>query len=89
MIEGISFADYVDSINPEALFADGFDDCVIGVCEVFGRPPLVAYDKKKMIDKMVEEGMTILEAEEYFDYNIVGSWVGENTPVFVTRVDET
>jgi len=24
------------------------------------------------------------QAEEYFEYNVVGSYVGENTPVFIT-----
>lgn len=78
----IDFVDYMAEINPEALFADGFDDCIIGVCEVFGRPPLVAYDRNKVIKKLMND-MTIEEAEEYFEYNILGAWVGENTPVYV------
>jgi cobalamin biosynthesis Co2+ chelatase CbiK len=36
-----------------------------------------------------EEGLTIDEikekmAWEYFDYNILGAWMGEGTPVFLT-----
>jgi hypothetical protein len=29
------------------------------------------------------EDMSNEEAEEYFEYNVLGSWVGESTPVFV------
>jgi hypothetical protein len=29
--------------------------------------------------------MTYEEAIEYYDYNIVGAWMGELTPVFITN----
>ena len=72
-------------INPEALLADGFEDAYIGVCEVFNRPPLAAYDRDKCIAILMErDGMDSDEAEDYFDYNVAGSWVGENTPVYIS-----
>jgi hypothetical protein len=83
-IPNIDLFDYIAEINPEALSADGYDDCIIGMCHVFGRPPLIAYDRGKIIKKLMSDGMTVEEAEEYFEYNIAGSWVGENTPVYIT-----
>jgi hypothetical protein len=72
-------------INPEALLADGFEDAYIGVCEVFNRPPLAAYDRDKCIEILMErDGMDSDEAEDYFDFNVSGSWVGENTPVYIS-----
>ena len=72
-------------INPEALLADGFEDAYIGVCEVFNRPPLAAYDRDKCIEILMErDGMDSDEAEEYFNFNVSGSWVGENTPVYIS-----
>jgi len=69
----------------EALTADGFDDCSLGLVERFGMSPIYCYDKTKMIKKIIEQdGMTIEEANEHFDFNIVGSWVGEGTPCFLT-----
>jgi hypothetical protein len=32
----------------------------------------------------MEDDMTWEEAEEYYNYNIVGAYMGENTPVFLT-----
>ena len=29
------------------------------------------------------DGMTMDEAEEYFHFNVLGSYVGEYTPVFI------
>lgn len=69
----------------EALTADGFDDCSLGLVERFGMSPIYCYDKTKMIKKIIEQdGMTIEEANEHFDFNIVGAWVGEGTPCFLT-----
>ena len=74
----------IEDINPEALLCDGFDDAIIGMAERNSLGPVVAYDTEKMIDIMVErDGMTYEEAIEYFDYNILGAWMGEYTPVFI------
>ena len=75
----------LEEINPEALLADGFEDAYIGVCEVFNRPPLAAYDRDRCIEILMErDGMTDEEAQEYFEYNVAGSWVGDNTPVYIS-----
>ena len=68
--------------NPDALFADGFDDAILGLAERAGEF-LVAYDVEKCIEVLMEQGMDREEAEEYFEFNVVGAYVGENTPIFV------
>jgi hypothetical protein len=67
--------------NPEALKADGFDDCVIGMTE----DGCIAYDATKMISKLMEQdGMDLEIATEYFDFNIAGAYLGEFTPIYIT-----
>ncbi|MEN6290514.1 MAG: hypothetical protein ABFD07_00655, partial [Methanobacterium sp.] len=74
----------IEDINPEALLCDGFDEAIIGMAERINLGPVVAYDVDKMIDIMIKrDGMTYEEAIEYFDYNILGAWMGENTPVYI------
>ena len=74
----------VEEINPEALLCDGFDEAIIGMAERINLGPVVAYDVDKMLEIMVKrDGMTYEEAMEYFDYNILGAWMGENTPVYI------
>lgn len=69
----------------KALFCDGFDDCILGVADRFGwSESLVVYDYNKMIAQMVEkDGMSEEEAVEFFDFNIIGAWMGDGTPIFV------
>lgn len=76
----------ISEINPDALLCDGFDEAIIGTAERINLGPVVAYDVDKMIDIMVErDGMTYEEALEYFNFNILGAWVGEFTPIFVSK----
>lgn len=61
---------------------NGFDDCVVGIVERFGQKPILCYDRAKIVAKLAAN-MTELEAEEFFDFNIIGAWVGEQTPCFL------
>lgn len=70
----------------EILFADGFDDAIVGVVERITAQPVVLYDRERCIEILMGKGMDRLEAEEYFDYNVTGSWVGEGTPAFVSFI---
>ena len=66
------------------LKADGFDDCVMGIVHSFSGESILAYDYYKIIKKL-RKNMTQDEAIEHFNYNIVGSYVGEKTPIYIER----
>lgn len=77
--------EWVAEWNEGALMADGFEEAIIGVSERFGREPIVAYDREKCIDILIErDGMDSVEAEEFFQFNTLGAWVGDGTPEFIT-----
>jgi len=40
--------------DPEVLFADGFDDAILGFVERFGAPPVVLYNRDKCIEILME-----------------------------------
>ena len=61
------------------IVADGFDAAIIGLAG-----DTVVYDADKMHGILEAQGMTNLEAMEYFNFNIAGAYVGENTPIYVT-----
>lgn len=92
--------DEIAEYNPEALVCDGFDEAILGMAERINLGPVVAYDKDKMIEIIMrdmdvseddlEEGETIEDkkyemAIEHFEYNIIGAWMGEFTPIFITK----
>ena len=78
--------DEIADINPEAMLADGFDEAILGMCLQFGCEPIVAYDYNKCVGILVNrDGMTESEATDYIQFNVIGAYVGNNTPVFIMR----
>jgi len=67
------------------LLADGLDEAFLGITR--DDPPRAVYSYERVIDVLVEQGMTIAEADEYFEYNIAGAYVGEQTPLFITSLE--
>ena len=63
------------------LKADGFDDAVIGV--EIGDPMRLVYSVKRVIEILItEDEMSMEDAIEHYEFNIRGSYVGEQTPIW-------
>jgi hypothetical protein len=58
-------------MDPEFLFADGYDDCIIGM-SFRDNELVVLYSSDKVIEKLSEE-MTEEEAIEFFEFNVAGA----------------
>jgi hypothetical protein len=65
--------------DEEILKADGFDNAVIGIDTNSMR---LIYSVQKCIEVLKEEGMDEIDAVEYFEYNVLGAYVGEKTPIW-------
>ncbi len=64
----------------EMLIADGFDDCILGIDSQLEK---VIYSYHKCVQVLMErDKMTYIEAVEFMDFNVVGSYVGEKTPIW-------
>ncbi len=75
--------EWIDETFDVVIYPTGFEDCIVGVAEKFGGPPVAVLDIEKMLTKLEKEGMSHDEALEYFEYNILGAYVGEQTPVYM------
>lgn len=71
------------------LKADGFDDCIIGVgSRIDNNIPILIYDYDKCAETLMKrDDLTLEEAYEFMDFNVVGAWHGEGTPMFIRKVD--
>ena len=65
--------------------ADGYEKAFIGTTiSAFGRKPVALYDSDKCIMILINDNdWNEEEAIEWFNFNTIGSWVGEDTPIFV------
>jgi len=74
--------------SPDTRLADGSEGAMIGVARHFTRT-LAMYDYGKCVEVLMQrEGCSHEEACEYMEFNVVGAWVGDNTPLFVTLFSE-
>jgi hypothetical protein len=88
----ISFIKYMDEswddlskYNNEMLFLNDYNEnSLIGLLFKHETNIVAVYDDYLCVQSLVEEGMEEEEAIEYFEYNTRGSYVGENTPAFLT-----
>ncbi len=70
-----------------AILLDGLEDAIIGIVEEFGNSPRVLYSKPKILEILQKRDlMTEEEAEEYYGYNILGLYAGEQNPVFAVTI---
>jgi hypothetical protein len=68
----------------ELLLLDGFDAAFMGLILRFGiNEPVALYNRAKCIEILTADGAMSEEgAEEYFSFNVIGAWVGDQTPAF-------
>ena len=71
----------LEASGEEALGADGYDDCVVGLAYQHTRP-LIVYSKRKVIERLMED-MSREDAEDFFQFNIVRADQGAGTPLFL------
>ena len=80
---------YAETAEGELMLADGFEAAIVGIAEGCGRSPAVVYDREKCVAILMErDGMDRDEAEEFFDFNVSGAYVGPGTPVFLVKPEE-
>ena len=65
----------------EILYCDGLEEALIGTGKQFNQPVAV-YSKAKVLE-ILQRDMSEEEAQECFDFNIAGAYVGEATPIFL------
>ena len=86
--EYAAFVTAANESNEDAMFADGFDNAIIGIAHGAGRPSVVVYDSQKVIEILMEEhDMSAVDAEEYAAFNVFSAYVGEGTPLFLDSLE--
>ena len=78
--------EWVAEFNEVALLATGFEEALVGVAVRCGQPGLAVYDIEKCIEILMRrDGMDEGDAREFLDFNTLGAWAGEGTPLFLHR----
>ena len=71
------------------LKADGLDKAVIGVGMRCGQEDILVYNYQTCVTiLMARDKMSYEEAIDWMEYNVVGAWLGNQTPIFVRDLEE-
>jgi hypothetical protein len=69
------------------LLAVGFERAFVGVAQRCGQPDLAVYDYDAAIAILVRDGgMPINDAVDYLEHNVLGTWMGEGSPLWITKM---
>jgi hypothetical protein len=74
-----------DEAGVTLLRMDGYDNCVIGIAYIFNGDPFLVYDREKVVKKLMDDGASYEEAEEFHECNQACAWVGKGTPAFLVK----
>ena len=66
----------------ECVLATGFNGALIG--HTNGTNIVAVYDYDLCVHHLIMEGMTFEQSIEWMEYNVVNTYVGEKTPIFVS-----
>jgi hypothetical protein len=74
----------LEAMGQSTLLMDGLDEACIGFAQRCGDELVAVYSYDKIIEiLMSRDGMDYEDAAEYTSFNILGAWVGDQTPIIV------
>lgn len=79
---------WAEELEEDLIQFDGLEDAVVGVAQVHTQPSRIVYSFDKIIEILMDDGMTEDDAIEYFEFNIACLWAGENTPTILYSISD-
>jgi hypothetical protein len=76
---------WISETHGEVMLWDGCDEALLGIGMRCGQKPVAVYSHDRLVEAFAQ-GMTVEEATEWVQVNILGAWVGEQTPIIVDGV---
>lgn len=68
----------------DVMLADGFEDAFLGIAVRCASEPVAVYDYETCVRVlMTRDGMSDESAREWMEFNVVGAYVGKQTPWFL------
>jgi hypothetical protein len=78
----------IESYCEGAVMLDGLEEAIVGIVEDF-HGPRILYSKNKVLQILEDrDGMSPIESVEFYEYNILGLFAGEQNPVFLITISE-
>lgn len=78
--------EFADQAGIGLTLCKGFDEAIIAIAAQASKDPVVIYDYEKCVKILMRrDSMTREDACDFMEFNVIGSYVGENTPMFTLK----
>lgn len=81
--------DQLSDLNPDAVLFDNMDSAIIGLGVIGNNDPVAVYSRRLIYAKLMLDGFTEVETEDYYQNTFVGGAATKNTPVILDDIDGT
>jgi hypothetical protein len=79
--------EFLMSFEGDIVILDGYEEALIGISNLPNIGYVAVYSSSDIIKNLIENDLMDLDtAEDYFLYNILGSYIGDKSPIFVDTV---
>ena len=79
--------EHLEDYGDEALLMEprsDYDNCIIGIGARFHDGPLAIYSVERIFEVLMrDDAVDEADAQEWFDFNVIGGWNGPGTPIYV------
>lgn len=75
-------------LNPEAVLFDNMDCALLGLGYIADEGPVAVYSRTKIYEKLLADGFSREDAEEYYAGKFVALRAGALTPVIIDDLQE-
>ena len=65
------------------LLPNNYRSALVGVGYRYNSGPLAVYNLNTVLEILTSDGMSMSDAREWYEYNMIGAWVGDGTPIFI------
>jgi len=79
------YLELVQKYNKEALYPTDMVEAIIGIGTRDNGKVCLLLDTEKCVE-ILSKDMSEDDAREYFEFNTLGSYMGDSTPIFVENV---
>ena len=78
------YIELIGELNPKSIVLDGLDGSIKGIGTSKDLEPRLIYCTNSIILTLTErDNMTLLEAQEFYSFNIADGYFGEHGPIFL------
>lgn len=77
------FINQLSDLNPDAVFFENMDEAIVGIGYVGGQDPVPVYSRAKIYEKLLADGFSAEDADEYYAGKFFTRRAGPATPVII------